>query len=531
MTQSQKEKALDIEEMSQMYEELYGLIADLKHFVFSATHLQEMESLAVDFSRQVKERHGKNNAIWLVLDENRVTEVAINGEQTDAAQREMVDVESFEAARRIIREGLVIWPSQLGPMEPFFSGFQSPVLFPIKGKPGSFGFLAVENVPPEEIELYQFVGHFAGLIFNISSLYQTVLGQKKELAEMTDLLFEQNAQLTSLHDVGVQISKAVSPNTLCRFVVETTVSRLGATKAATFVLDNDSGQLTGISAAGEFQEIDGLRFPPDQEKAIQQSLESKRIVTHMDYPGRLQLGSNRLKDWIIVPFKGRDRSLGILAAEVGDKDISDSISIMVNQAGMVLDTLMLLEERKKYNELLSLKTTELSRANEVLDRLASIDFLTGFFNHRFFQDRFDSEFALIKRHGRALSLIIIDIDHFKQVNDRYGHEVGDQILKSVSKRIRDNLRLSDIASRYGGEEFAILLPETDLNAARIVAEKLRKAVCESAVATDQESVQITISLGIAAFPAPDVQSRKDLFNKADQAMYRAKEAGRNRVEG
>ncbi|MCP4295915.1 MAG: diguanylate cyclase, partial [Proteobacteria bacterium] len=119
---------------------------------------------------------------------------------------------------------------------------------------------------------------------------------------------------------------------------------------------------------------------------------------------------------------------------------------------------------------------ELKKANEQLRDMAFKDGLTGLYNHRYFQDLMDNELSRSRRYKKPFSLIMLDLDHFKKINDEYGHPVGDVVLKEVSKAINNTIRDSDIAARYGGEEFAVVLPETELRGAAMVAERLRKAI-------------------------------------------------------
>jgi diguanylate cyclase (GGDEF)-like protein len=125
---------------------------------------------------------------------------------------------------------------------------------------------------------------------------------------------------------------------------------------------------------------------------------------------------------------------------------------------------------------------------------------------------------------------MLDVDHFKQVNDTYGHQRGDQVLTAVASLLRQHLRQYDVAARFGGEEFALILPHTQLSQAMDVAERLRTAVESLSLADGLQDIKLTVSLGGAAFPGGNVKSIDDLIREADDALYRAKRAGRNRVE-
>lgn len=166
--------------------------------------------------------------------------------------------------------------------------------------------------------------------------------------------------------------------------------------------------------------------------------------------------------------------------------------------------------------------------NEILKRSAHYDPLTGAGNRRYFSERLEEQFRLAGRHRQPLSLIMLDLDHFKRVNDEFGHRAGDEILKGVSQVIRPLLRTGDVFARYGGEEFVILLPSTDITGGRRLAERLRRAVEETVFSQNGLELRQTISLGVAQHTG-EHNDPEALLELADQGLYRAKNAGRNRV--
>ena len=161
--------------------------------------------------------------------------------------------------------------------------------------------------------------------------------------------------------------------------------------------------------------------------------------------------------------------------------------------------------------------------------LAITDGLTGLYNRRYFQQTVDIEFARAKRYSHSLSLALFDIDHFKNINDTYGHQFGDKVLTEISKIIRDFLRKTDYVARYGGEEIIAILPETDFKYALIPMERLRKSIEEHGFDFGEKSAKVTVSIGIA-FIDPSVASEDELIKRADESLYIAKQNGRNRVE-
>ncbi|MCX7678522.1 MAG: sensor domain-containing diguanylate cyclase [Spirochaetes bacterium] len=167
--------------------------------------------------------------------------------------------------------------------------------------------------------------------------------------------------------------------------------------------------------------------------------------------------------------------------------------------------------------------------NSRLYRMATVDRKTRLYVHHFFLERLDEEIKRCQRYEQPLSVIMCDIDHFKQFNDTYGHQQGDVILKEIGALIRKNIRKMDIASRFGGEEFSIALPETKLNGAHAVASRIRKQVEAYPFSGLKDPLHVTISLGVAEYDKARDKSPEDLLKRADTALYKAKNSGRNRV--
>lgn len=164
-----------------------------------------------------------------------------------------------------------------------------------------------------------------------------------------------------------------------------------------------------------------------------------------------------------------------------------------------------------------------------LQEEANTDGLTRCFNKTYFNKRLDLEVKKAKLTGNALSLIIFDLDHFKNLNDNYGHDAGDFVLKEMAQLLRDNgIRKNDVFARYGGEEFVVLLPSTNLKQAFEIAERLRKLVEQHAFVYDEKRLPVSASIGVADY-RQGINTGTDLFKRADSAVYKSKEGGRNQV--
>lgn len=166
----------------------------------------------------------------------------------------------------------------------------------------------------------------------------------------------------------------------------------------------------------------------------------------------------------------------------------------------------------------------LQDVNSKLSELATLDGLTTLRNRRAFEERLEDETRRWRRHGSDVSLVLLDIDHFKSYNDTFGHPKGDEVLRSVGRLLRRSLRATDFAARYGGEEFAIILPNTDREGSHVVAEQLRRAIASAT----WEDRPITASIGVATLGG-DITTAEELVDHADRALYRSKQEGRNRV--
>jgi diguanylate cyclase (GGDEF)-like protein len=196
------------------------------------------------------------------------------------------------------------------------------------------------------------------------------------------------------------------------------------------------------------------------------------------------------------------------------------------------DRITLVHELQEKNEKLQQSLKALEEANRKLENLSNIDCLTGVFNRRHFNERLTFEYERLSRSRGELSLILMDIDHFKDYNDCYGHIAGDECLTRVAKALQSGIsRSSDFCARYGGEEFVCILPETDKNGGYLIAEKIRSSIESLCIEhrKSNASQYVTISLGVATIQYSSNETAIDCVHKADMALYQSKKFGRNRV--
>ena len=230
----------------------------------------------------------------------------------------------------------------------------------------------------------------------------------------------------------------------------------------------------------------------------------------------------RLSDW------ARRSTEGQADLEVPELTTRDEIGLLARTLTDMRRKLRRREsELQQANRDLVDRNSRLQQANEVLNQLSITDGLTRLHNHRFFQDHLTREIKRVTRSGEPLAMLLTDIDDFKQLNDRFGHAAGDELLTRIAQILVDCVRDSDLVARYGGEEFVILAINCDLQSAEQLAEKVRTAVAESSFILDDSlrPLRVTISIGVASFRG----NRKRFFQRADEALYRAKSQGKNCV--
>lgn len=212
-------------------------------------------------------------------------------------------------------------------------------------------------------------------------------------------------------------------------------------------------------------------------------------------------------EYFLFSLRGKGRKIGQLIVKgLGNED-KEKFSILANQFALALRRIDLYEE---------------------IERIAITDSLTQVYTRRYVLERFQEELRRSKTRRIPLSFLMMDVDFFKNFNDTYGHLTGDQILRGVGGLIQENIREIDIAGRYGGEEFCVVLPDTDRKGAQYAAERIRRAAEEAVIKAYDTQVKITLSAGVATCPA-DGEGLEDLIGKADAALYRAKKEGRNKV--
>ena len=228
-------------------------------------------------------------------------------------------------------------------------------------------------------------------------------------------------------------------------------------------------------------------------------------------------------------------SLEIFAEFEVDPGNLRPLSEILQEANLELSSLnlsyeMLVMELKQAKERAEKFAQELRASNEMLKGLAFRDGLTGLYNHRSFQEMLEKELSRARRYKRQLSLLMLDIDHFKKINDTFGHPLGDLVLKAISSKLESTSRKSNLVARYGGEEFAVIVPEADAGGAMAVAERYRQAIEQMTIQAGNQTIKVTVSVGVTTY-TPEIPSKDktQMVQAADNALYNSKSTGRNRI--
>ena len=337
----------------------------------------------------------------------------------------------------------------------------------------------------------------------------------------------------TLVDILHEVTGDLSVTELFHLLVRRAARALGVSHCSV-VLARPGDEQAVVVAAFENPALQNLTIQLDRYPELQAALNSGQAVlvedldTHPLYEGvRHAWGIEGIevpiRSVIALPFTVDDAQHGVfLVRRTRDQDRFAPQDLEFARA--VITAAVVVIQRARMVE-----TTMADNAR--LEQLAQTDPLTQLLNRRALTERIATEMERATRHDASLALLMIDLDHFKKVNDSYGHLVGDDVLRDIGRLLLNTIRGSDIVARYGGEEFVLLLPETDEVGAVSFAERIRTAVeaYEFDRGDDQPALKLTASIGVAVFPAARVDTVEDLFARADSALYRAKADGRNRV--
>jgi diguanylate cyclase (GGDEF)-like protein len=319
---------------------------------------------------------------------------------------------------------------------------------------------------------------------------------------------EQVAQMRALHEISNAIFRSLRLDEMLKSVAQSLIQQLGFDRVRLYLVNRDGEQLESILTLDQ----------RGHESAEKEHFPIKRGVHPMVDLLLGKTGDERIEKYqrtiLYLPLRTRDENMGILMVDnlLSQQEIPQEqipiLAAVAGQLGMAIKN---------------------SRLFQGVEELSITDGLTGLYLLRYFRQRLKEEFYRAERTHGQLSLMILDIDHFKRFNDTYGHPAGDTILTTVAERVLANARKVDLTARYGGDEFVILLPDTSAEEALLLAERLHQAVSnEPVILSNKSSVHLTVSIGVATYPT-HAATIDELIKRADEALYWIKSHGRNRI--
>ncbi|MBM3462517.1 MAG: diguanylate cyclase [Armatimonadetes bacterium] len=341
------------------------------------------------------------------------------------------------------------------------------------------------------------------------ALQEEQLSREQRLRQQAN---ERNNQLNVLYQLGRDLNRSVKMKDILDIVVQHMGQLVRFQSAIIFISRPPDGQLVPMKVMSPYEGLftGFVASPEDQDTVLGWVAVNKRHLLLAD--ARESRFDNIIRaelSYIMVPLLTEDEILGVLyvgSAEPGvyDDEVLNLVTMVSAQAAMAIQKAALFEKT---------------------EGLAITDGVTGLYTHRYFQERLNEEVRWAERYNRPLSLIMVDTDHFKKFNDTLGHPEGDKLLKEIAALLRSYTRESDLVCRYGGDEFSLILKDTDKDAAVKTGERIREAF---QLRFGKLAVKVTSSIGVSSFPI-DARGKAELVTAADAALYRSKQGGRNRV--
>ena len=343
-----------------------------------------------------------------------------------------------------------------------------------------------------------------------------------------DILDRDKENLQAVLELTNLVSSTLNPKQVLDIIVKKISRTINLKRCSFFSIGIGKQKSAEVVSSSDLVGSQKITVDLKKYPEIRKALSSRKTIIVKDAQRdplmkevKSMIAPLKIRSIIVVPVIFRDEVIGTLVlstTKAGHSFSKKEIQLFTSLAKASANAL--------YNAFLY---EHLDKEKTRLEKLAITDYLTGIYNVRYFYNRLEEEFSRAERYGLPLSCIMVDIDHFKKINDTLGHRVGDIVLREFAQLVKRHTRKSDIFARYGGEEFIMLLPQTSRKGAMREAERVREAVSEHSFCAEKTAVSITVSVGVASFPHKKIKNHDDLIHCADTAMFEAKKKGRNMV--
>jgi two-component system cell cycle response regulator len=341
-------------------------------------------------------------------------------------------------------------------------------------------------------------------------------------------LYEANDDFYALMELATLASSTLKPKELLYLIVKKISDIIKVTRCSMISIGVENRRFADVVSSFEDPNITNIQIDLQKYPEIRKALSLKKVVVIKDARKDPLMKEVRdiiaplgIRSIIVVPVVFRAEVIGTLLLRTSRK------SYMFTKSEIkLLTALASASANALYNAFLFEK---LDKEKTRLEKLAITDYLTGIYNIRYFYNRIEEEFSRAQRYKQPLSCLMFDIDHFKKINDHYGHRIGDIVLREFAQLVKRHTRKSDLFARYGGEEFILLLPQTSMKGGLIEAERLRKIVKEHQFKPLDKEHGVTVSVGVSCAPHKKMKNFDDLINLADNALFQAKEKGRDQT--
>jgi diguanylate cyclase (GGDEF)-like protein len=374
-------------------------------------------------------------------------------------------------------------------------------------------------------------------------------GQKP--STFTDRRAKQKKELELIYDISVELLGSLDLTEVCGKALSSITSLLKRIDSGSvFLIDPDSGKIKEIAShSKEGTKPNRLRYSRSLVKRVVKEGKALMMLdTATENKADLSDSMEKIgvKSVICVPLMGKMGTRGAIylqsvnVAHGFRKNDLFFLTSLSTPIALAIENALLYDRSKSAEERLQKasddleqevmnRTSELKRARDGLKKLSITDGLSGLYNYRYLIHSLDSELKRSIRYNRTLALLLMDIDYLKNLNDTYGHLCGDYVIKTLAKLLKSNVRGTDVVARYGGDELAVMLIETNTKNALEVAEKLKQEIGSHVFEWQTKQLSVSISIGVATAPGPGIQGVSHLVEAADRALYQAKRSGRNTV--